>query len=224
MYNTNNMKGINNEDRVFYITHKMELLFWLIIILVIVAISSVSFINKLKTQENDYQVYLQDVYGLIVGSPVRILGIPVGHVTEITPINDEVKVKFIITNKDVIIPQGTELTVEFSGMAGSKSLELYPPDKNDVIDESSPLFVVLPAKRLQDALALLNEMYQKLMSIIYTTSTFGEKIQVDNFVDLSKSMDLDEFFEYTNKSIDENNKKAMNLQQQLCRWRAKYDK
>ena len=65
---------------------------------------------------------MPDVDGLIVGSPVRMMGIEVGHVTKIKPIKDEVFVRFIITEKDLKIPQGTVATVEFSGMAGSKSL------------------------------------------------------------------------------------------------------
>ena len=117
------MKGNDREQKIFYITHAGELLVWLIIVLFFVSITSTSFVFKEKHDENDYQIFLQDVDGLIVGSPVRMMGIEVGHITKIKPTNEEVYVKFVLTNKEVYIPQGTAATVEFSGMAGSKSLE-----------------------------------------------------------------------------------------------------
>ena len=109
----------NKENNVFYVTHSWELLFCLLIILIIVFVSTVTYISREKNDTNDYQVFLQDVDGLIVGSPVRMMGIEVGHVTKIKPLKDEVYVKFILTNPDVYIPQGTAVTVEFSVMAGS---------------------------------------------------------------------------------------------------------
>ena len=164
------------EKRNIKITHAIELLIWLIIILIIVAASSLTFMNKELHSENDYQIFLPDVDGLIVGSPVRMMGIEVGHVTKIKPMKDEVFVKFILTHSDVYIPQGTVVTVEFSGMAGSKSLELYLPDKNTYIDNTVPMITVNPPRRLNYALGLLNDMYKKLTSIIYTSSSFGDKM------------------------------------------------
>lgn len=173
------MMGKDKESNVFYITHSGELLFWLVVILIVVAISTVTYMFKEKNADNDYRVFLPDVDGLIVGSPVRMMGIEVGHVVKIKPVKDEVYVKFILTNPDVFIPQGTAVTVEFSGMAGSKSLELYLPDKNTYRDDSSPLLVVMPPKRLHDALGLLNDMFKKLDSIILTTSSFGGRLNLD---------------------------------------------
>ena len=170
------MSEENKKEKVIYISHSGELLIWLVIILIVVSIFSLTGFYKENNSHNDYRVYLQDVDGLIVGSPVRMMGLQVGHVTKIQPTGEEVYVKFIITNPDIHIPQGTELTVEFSGMAGSKSLELYLPDKNTYIDNTVPLITVLPPKRLHDALGLLNEMYKKLTSIIYTASSFGTQI------------------------------------------------
>ena len=89
---------------------------------------------------------MPDVDGLIVGSPVRAMGIEVGHVTKIKPVKDEVFIKFIITDKDVKLPQGTVVTVEFRGMAGSKSLELYLPDETTYLDSSVPLLRVASPK------------------------------------------------------------------------------
>ncbi len=206
----------DRESDVFYITHSGELLFWLVVILIIVAISSVVYMVKEKNAENDYRVYLPDVDGLIVGSPVRMMGIEVGHVVKIKPINDEVYVKFILTNPEVYIPQGTSVTVEFSGMAGSKSLELYLPDKDTYVDNTSPLLVVMPPKRLHAALGLLNDMFKKIDSIFYTTTSFGGKLNLD-LPKTGSPADMEGFLKYSNDMIDDTEAKAAEFRKYLRR-------
>lgn len=212
------MRENDKKKNVFYITHSGEFLIWLIIILFFVALSSLGLIFKEKHDENDYQVFLQDVDGLIVGSSVRMMGIEVGHVTKIKPTKDEVYVNFVLTNPDVYIPQGTAVTVEFSGMAGSKSLELYLPQKGDYIDASTPLITVQPPKRLHDAMALLNDMFKKLGSIIYTTSSFGTKLQEEDLIPtqfVESGSNMSDFLDYSNKFLDDSNKKATDMRNSL---------
>lgn len=208
------MMGNDKEKNVFYITHSGEFLIWLIVVLFFVSLSSLGLIFKEKNNENDYQTFLQDVDGLIVGSPVRMMGIEVGHVTKIKPTKDEVYVKFIITNPDVYVPQGTSVTVEFSGMAGSKSLELYPPKKGNYIDSSTPLMTINPPKRLHDALGLLNDMFKKLGSIIYSSSHFGTELQSKELTPsqfMKGNGNIKEFLEYSDKFLDDSNKKATDI-------------
>ncbi len=209
------MSDKKNEHDVFYVTHYGELLFWLIIIFVIVAVCSISYIHRESFDTNDYHVYLQDVDGLIVGSPVRMMGVDVGYVTKIKPTKDEMYVKFILTNPDVYIPQGTQVTVEFSGMAGSKSLELYLPDKDTYIDNTVPLITVNPPKRLHDALGLLNDMYKKLGSIIYQTSSFSNKLDLDLKKDGSKKADIEAFLNYSDKYLDDTTQKADEMRKSI---------
>ena len=73
-------------EKTVYINSKGELLTWLIVVLLIVAISSTTFMHKSKNDENDYQVFLPDVDGLVIGSPVRMMGVEVGHVVKIKPV------------------------------------------------------------------------------------------------------------------------------------------
>ena len=160
---------------------------------------------------------MQDADGLIVGSPVRMMGVEVGHVTKIKPVNSEVYVKFILTNSDVYIPQGTSVTVEFSGLAGAKSLELYLPESSQ--DTSSlPLIKDEPPKRLHDAMSLLNNMFKKLSSIIYTTSSFGTKLQENELVpsNMSKSEDgVKKFLDYSDVFLEESNNKAFAIRKSI---------
>ena len=201
------------EKNTVYITHSGELLFWLVVILIITAFSTFNYINKVKT-DNNYNIYLPDVDGLIVGSPVRMMGIEVGHITKIKPTNGEVFVKFIIPDKSIIIPQGTVATVEFSGMEGSKSLELYLPDKQTFINKDVPILAVNPPKRLHDAMGLLNEMFDKFNAIIYTSSSFGQKVkQID--MPAGNAQDAGSFVNYADKMVDQANKKAVDLEKKL---------
>lgn len=208
-----NMSKTKNENNTIYITHSGELLFWLVIILVITAFSTFNYINKIKT-DNNYNIYLPDVDGLIVGSPVRMMGIEVGHITKIKPTNEEVYVKFIIPDKSITIPQGTVATVEFSGMAGSKSLELYLPEKQTYINNDVPILAVNPPKRLHDAMGLLNEMFDKINAIIFTSSSFGQKVKQINLPS-GNTQDIGSFVNYADKMVDDANKKALDLENKL---------
>ncbi len=214
LYNKSDMSEPKNEHNTFYITHRIELLIWLLVILLIVAAATV--FQRINTQkDNDYTIFMNDVDGLIEGSPVRMMGIEVGYITKIQPTNGEVYIKFLITDKTVTIPQGTIATVEFNGMAGSKSLELYLPDKNTYIDKNIPILTVNPPKRLHDAAGLLSDMFDKLGSIIYTSSSFGNKVK---FIDIPKGGDdqsFIKFLDYADKMVDDSNKKAENINKKL---------
>ena len=212
------MEKKKKEKNIFYITHSGEILFWLLVILAVVSVSSLGLIFREHHDENDYQIFMPDVDGLIVGSPVRMMGIEVGYVTKIKPTRDEVYVKFILTNPNVYIPQGTYATVEFSGMAGSKSLELYLPQKGDYIDKDTPLLAVESPKRLHDALGLLNDMLKKIGSIVYTTSSFGTKLQSEDMKPLkfiNTTSGMQDFLDYSDKFLDESNKKATDIRKSL---------
>ena len=201
-----------NRD-VFYITHKGELLIWLIIILIGISVFSI-FYSKNIQDDNDYTIFMDDVDGLIVGSPVRMMGIEVGHITKIKPTNTEIYVKFIIDDKNIILPQGSVATVEFSGMAGSKSLELYLPDKTTYIDKNVPLLSVEQPKRLHDAASLLNEMFDKINSIIYMTSSFNNKIKRMN-IDVDTKAGITDFIDYADDIVSTSNTKVLQINKKL---------
>lgn len=202
-----------NESRVIYITHRAELLFWLIILFIVISIFTIAS-SVIEKSLNDYNIFMPDVDGLIVGSPVRIMGIEVGHITKIKPTNEEVFVKFMLNDKNMELPQGTVATVEFNGMAGSKSLELYLPEQTSLLEKNSPMLSVASPKRLHDALGLLNDMFDKLNSIIYTTSAFGNKIKTIQLPS-GNTGDINEFLEYTDDMVDQANTRAEKLQRKL---------
>lgn len=215
--------GNKKERSTFYVSHKIELLVWLVIVLIIVSITSIAYLKK-QQNDNDYTIFMNDVDGLIVGSPVRMMGIEVGHITKIKPTNEEVYIKFLITDDTIKIPQGTVATVEFSGMAGSKSLELYLPCKNTYIDNDVPLLTVNPPKRLHDAAGLLNDMFEKIASIIYTTSSFGEKIKFMEELPVEDQQDMNKFLKYTDDMLDDSTKRVDDLNNKLKKYKKSREK
>lgn len=140
-----------------------ELLIWGLIIFSALFISL--FVYTKNTRENyTYYVFFNDVDGLIKGSPVKIQGYQVGYVSNISLVNDEVFITFIITEKDVAMPEKMAATIAFTGMGGSKSLELFVPEKGSKINN---YITAIEPRRLQDFYVYQNQIANNL--IIMTT-------------------------------------------------------
>ena len=200
---------MNKEERKQRKDHirRMELLVWLGILFITILFGVFLYIRHENSFECE-RIYMPDVDGLIVGSPVRMMGIPVGYVNSVKIINDsEIRVKFKITNKSVHIPAGTFATVEFSGLGGSKSLELYPPSSgkipNEIVGKNDFIMVDRP-KRLRDSMSLLYQMYEKVMDIMYTSANFADNIKkIDkNDIPIGKMSDINHLLNDTDKYID----------------------
>jgi ABC-type transporter Mla subunit MlaD len=130
-----------------------------------------------KKNFNSYQVFLPDVDGLINGSPVRYMGIQIGYVNQVDIVGEEVYVKFVVTQKDFKLPKGSITTVEFTGLGGSKSLEIYPPRSPDK-ELSDKILIPQAPKRLNDAFGVLNDMFDKIIKITYDISSFMNEIGI----------------------------------------------
>ena len=88
----------------------LELLLWLFII--VFCVGAIKFYSAKKQGElRTYRIFMQDVDGLIEGSSVRLMGVPIGYVKHISIVQDHVYVKFVLTNKDIQLPQGVIATV-----------------------------------------------------------------------------------------------------------------
>ena len=132
-----------------------------------------------------YQIFIPDADGLIVGSPVRFMGVPIGYINKIKIVSNNVYLKMVITQKDFKLPKGAIATVEFNGMGGSKSLEIYPPTKESLL--SGKIIAVQTPRRLSDATSLLADMFGKIDSIITRVSYFAREtgvIDVKNGIDM----------------------------------------
>lgn len=150
----------------------IEFVIWFFILCVVVAGIKIHHYHKEKDLVT-YQIFMPDVDGLIVGSPVKFMGVPVGYIEKIKIVSNDVYLKIVITVEDVELPKGSIATVEFNGMGGSKSLEIYPPTDESIAENK--LIVVQSPKRLHDSLGLLNDMFDKIGSISTKLSFFAKE-------------------------------------------------
>lgn len=158
---------------------------WFLILCFVVG--GIRFFNYHKARELvTYQLFMPDVDGMIVGSPVKFMGVQVGYVDKIKIVSNNVYLKIVITAKDVTLPKGSVATVEFNGMGGSKSLEIYPPNEESLA--SKKLLVVQEPRRLNDSLSLLADMFNKIDSITLKMSFFANETGI---VDFKKGIKLD---------------------------------
>lgn len=200
---------------------RIELLFWFVVLFFVILIGVISIIRYENGFES-HKIYLPDIYGLIVGSPVNIMGVSIGYVTKTKIIKDDViMVKFKVTDKSVHLPKGTLATVEMYGLAGSKSLELYPPNSDKMVNEEllvsgNDYFLVERPKRLRDAWSLLYQMYKTLMNIVYAVTNFGAELnKIDVAPETNSYNDTIRFINYSNNWIDNSSKSMDNFRKVL---------
>ena len=170
-----------------------------------------------KQSFNTYQIFLPDVDGLINGSPVRLMGIQVGYVNQVDIVGEDVYVKFVVTEKGVKLPPGSIVTVEFTGLGGSKSLEIYPPEFK--LDSSDKILITQSPKRIHDSLGVLNSMFDNAANIAYQVSHFMEELGIikkegkfDS--DKSKKSAIEEF-NLSNALLDQARKKSDSFGEKL---------
>ena len=192
----------------------IELGIWFLILIILA-----NFILFLKSrhdkQYNSYQIFMPDVDGVIVGSPVNMMGVPIGYVEKIKIIDNEVFVRFTLDKKGLKLPKGSIVTVEFNGLGGSKSLEVYPPNEDSKTREE--YLIVEEPKRLGSVVGLVDEMFDKVSSITYRISYFAQETSGTNTNkdDEEEEKDIEKVLKQTNLKLDETSKKLENFNNKL---------
>ena len=77
-------------------------------------------------------VDFKDVNGIRPGSAVQMMGFRIGQIEEIVPVlsnadDPYVRVKFVITEPDIEIPNASTISIQQSGIIGEQFLEITPP-------------------------------------------------------------------------------------------------
>ncbi|MBQ3102342.1 MCE family protein [bacterium] len=85
-------------------------------------------VKKTVYDKNLYTLYFRDVDGIIPGSPVKFMGVTVGHVSKLTLKGNKIKAIIFVSKPNIKIPDCANARVEFSGIVGSKYIEITPPD------------------------------------------------------------------------------------------------
>ena len=76
-------------------------------------------------EDNTLHLYMEDAYALMKGSPVILMGVPVGYVKQVklNRADDSVWVDYVLNDPQMKIPQGAEALIVAAGLGGAKSLE-----------------------------------------------------------------------------------------------------
>lgn len=180
----------------------VEFVVWLIVIAALVFGFRYHHYQTQK-QFKTYQIFMSDVDGLIAGSPVKFLGVQIGHVKKIQIISSDVYIKFIITQKDLVLPAGAIATVEASGLGGSKALEIYPPSEKNPTDK---IIVSKDPTRLSKVMGLFDSIFRELDSIITTINHSASQFEFTSSGKVPKNVvmpaDANSGLDNLNKSLD----------------------
>ncbi|MBD5402883.1 MCE family protein [bacterium] len=156
----------------------LEFVIWLII--VAVAVFGFRYYHyQNQKQYKSYQIFMEDVDGLIVGSPVKFLGVQIGHVKNIQLISSSVYIKFVITQKGLVLPAGSIATVEASGLGGSKALEIYPPQEGMLSDK---FINTKDPTRLGKVMSLFDDIFRELNAIFGTLDHASHQFDLEHGV------------------------------------------
>lgn len=121
-------------------------------------------INKYREYVNtkpSYTVTFRDIDGLGIGSPVRLMGMQIGNVTKLELLNSEIYVTFRNNDKNIKLPEGAVATISFTGLAGSKSLEIMPP--SDVSAKNRKILSAVEPVRINSVFEVQNSISESVL-------------------------------------------------------------
>lgn len=82
------------------------------------------------------EVIFHDIDGMRPGSAVQMMGIRIGQVEDVIPVisseNSCVKVRFVITEPNIKVPDASVISIQQSGIIGEKFLEITPPGTKNI--------------------------------------------------------------------------------------------
>ncbi len=146
-----------------------EIIIWLVAIYFIAQVTISTFYPQL-TEYREYTVKLNDIDGLIVGSPVRLMGMQIGTVSKITYNEDKILLTMRIRKKGVNLPPSTTFTIEGASLGGNRSIELIPNE-----DQSEEHISIKEHKRMismiKDANEAIDDMISGFVSMLEIVNT-----------------------------------------------------
>lgn len=184
----------------------LELFLWGLVIFSALFVSLYLY-NINVRKHNTYYVFFKDVDGLIKGSPVKFQGYQIGYVSNLSVVNEEVFVTFIITEKNFHAPKEITATVEFTGLGASKSLEL----SGDDFPEGKHIIQAVEPRRIKDFYDDTDAIAQNIIFLandftkVFTDKTIPEMKSFIKYPTLLK--DVEEILDTINKNVEELNRK-----------------
>ena|GEM_PF-935169 len=171
--------------------------------------------------KHTYNLKFTDIDGIIKGSPVRLMGVIIGHVRNVCLNNDDdVTVQIVVTKKDVKIPDGSRATVEFTGIIGSKSIEVMPPDVEPVEGEFNGIITRNPV-RIKEFFKSFDIMNEALEALLMGADRLATEENLGLLKEFSQDPDfgpVDEILEGTEKIQKKSSEKLQGAIKVLDGW------
>lgn len=185
----------------------IELFLWVIIATIISF--SVVFIHSIEEQKkNSYYLFFNDIDGLMKGSPVRLMGMQIGYVQDIKTFDNKVFVSFLVTNKNIKVPEQATATVEFYGLGGSKSLEITPSLHNTKRSQGDDLILTKEPYRIQDFYDVQSSISKTIVSI---GNSFAMMLNENEIYQKQSELKVSDKIQKINDGIKNTHDKEMNL-------------
>lgn len=138
-------------------------------------------IDKIRIHLNSfpsYTVIFNDVDGLGVGSPVRLMGIQAGNVTKLELFDSEIYVTFKITEKNTTIPDGSIASISFTGLGGSKFLEITPAKKK--LSSNTKIIYSKEPIRINSVMQVQTTIFENLLEFCRGILGFFSKNSIES--------------------------------------------
>lgn len=148
-----------------FFLYLLEIIIWLIVIYFIAQVTIRVFYPQVK-EYKEYTLKMNDIDGLIVGSPVRLMGMLVGSVSKIDYKEEEVLLTIRITKKDINLPEKTTLSIEGASLGGNRSIELTPSGDKLGISVKTPERMIDMMKSANSAMEDMIKGYVEMLAIV----------------------------------------------------------
>lgn len=150
---------------------------------------------------NLYTIVFHDIDSIIKGSPVRLMGIIVGHVRNLDWQDDKILCEIVVTKPHTTIPDGSVAKVEYNGLGGSKSIEIMPPK---TVDPNVKGILVADALRISD----FADAFKNVREVLICIKQFVDDISPEATLSVTKSIaQAPDFTIEADKALDKAAKK-----------------
>jgi len=123
------------------------------------------------------EIQFHDVNGMRAGSAVQMMGLRVGQVEDIVPIingeNSYVKLRFVITENGIKIPNASIISIQQSGIIGEQFIEITPPPIHTLyLPETKTANILQPEDKVVMKLSGKNQTVGKVLNVEHIDSSY----------------------------------------------------
>jgi len=144
-----------------------------------------------------YTVVFKDVDSLSIGSPVRLMGKNIGHIVKLELSDSQIYATFRITEPDVDLPDNAYASIQFTGLAGFRSLEIMPL-KGKI---NGKRFLSVEPIRINSMIEVQTTIFQNILDFCRDVYAFFDNQGAKNTEETVKK--TSKYIKETNQTMDE---------------------